>query len=96
MFFSVDAGASAALYVLRKLAHGFLCDRSTFATRKRYFGLFDGDNDLRAGALALFPQGKSFLDRVFLAQEATTLNRLANERLLVGSQVYFQAVRVRA
>jgi hypothetical protein len=52
----------------------------------------NGCQNFRAGTLALFPKGKSFLYSVPLAVEASALNSLADKRLLIGGKVYFHAI----
>jgi hypothetical protein len=82
-------GASAQLHFLGKLAHGFLCDDTPLPLGERSFRLINGRKDFRAGSLALLPQEKGFLHRVFLAPKASTLNGLADKRLLIGSELHF-------
>jgi hypothetical protein len=71
------------LHFRRKVAHGLLRDDPPFATGKGSVRLIDCGENFRAGSLAFFPQGKSFLHRIFLALQPTTLNRVTDERLLV-------------
>jgi hypothetical protein len=46
----------------------------------------------RAGALALFPQGKSFPSSVFFSVEASAFDGLEDKRLPIGGKVYFHAI----
>jgi hypothetical protein len=68
---------------------GLLRDDAAFTSGQGGFSLIDGNENFHAGALTLFPQGKGFLHRIFLAVEASTSNRLADKRLLVRCELYF-------
>jgi hypothetical protein len=83
---------TAPLYVLGQLAHRFLRDDTSFAARKRSFSFIDGGKDFRAGALALLPQGKGLLHRVFLAPKPPALNSLADKSSLVGGELHFHTL----
>ncbi len=71
------------------------CVMISFATGKGSVRLIDCGENFRAGTLAFFPQGKSFLHRIFLALQPATLNRVTDERLLVWRKFHFHCVRVR-
>jgi len=96
LLLSSKAVASTPLYTFRELAHRLLRNGTPTLISERSFGIVDRGKDFRASALALLPKGKRFLDCVFLAHEPATFNCLAGKRLLVGSQIYFHSLRVRA
>ena len=83
------AGAAAALDVLGKFAHRFAGDDAAFATSERGFGFIHGSQDFRAGAFALFPKAQGFLHGVFGMVQAPALDSLADEGLLIGSELDF-------
>jgi hypothetical protein len=62
-----------------KIAHGFLGNDASFATGEGDFRVMDGRKDFRARALALFPERKCLLQRVFLTAKPAALNRLTHE-----------------
>jgi hypothetical protein len=96
LFLGSKPGAPTPLYVLCKITHGFPCDRAPIAASKRSLGLIDRRKNFRASALAFFPEGKSFLHRIFFAQKPPALNSLADKRPLVGCQTHFHVRSVRA
>jgi hypothetical protein len=57
------------------------------AARQGRFGLFDGRKDFQPPPLALFPKGHRFLYGILFALESASLDTLANERLLLRSQM---------
>jgi hypothetical protein len=81
----------ALLHFCGKIAHGLLRDDAAFTPGKGGFRLINGSKNSRAGALAFFPQGKGFLDRIFLALKPSALNSLSDERLLVWCEPYFHS-----
>src|SRR5437763_5777435 len=83
-----EPSASTPFHCLRKFAHGVRRDGEAFAASKRGFGLINGGKNFRSGALALLPQGQCFLHGVFFAPEASTVNGLADKRLLVGCELH--------
>ncbi|MGO9402609.1 MAG: hypothetical protein ACLPVW_03960 [Terriglobales bacterium] len=89
LLFGGKAGSSTLRHLLGKLAHGFLRDRTPFATGKRGFRLIDGGQDFRAPTFPLLPQRESFLYRVFLASKPPAVNRLPDKGPLVGGELHF-------
>lgn len=83
------AGASAFLNFTGELAHGLLRDDSALPTSKRSLGAIDGSENLRAGTLTLFPQGKGFVHGVFCAVQPAAHDSLANKRHLIRCKLYF-------
>jgi hypothetical protein len=63
-------------------------NRSTFAAGKRSFSLTHGRKYFKPPALAFFPQGKGFFDSVLGALQPLAFDRVANKRLLIGSEMY--------
>ncbi len=47
----------------------------------------DGRENLRAGALTLFPERQSLLDSLFFAVQSSALNCLADEGFLIGREI---------
>ena len=89
------AGATSLFHFVGHLPHRFQCDRAPSAPRERSLRRVHGGENFRAGALALFPQGKSLLDSVFLAMEASALDRLTDKCFLIGRKLYFHATQGR-
>jgi hypothetical protein len=87
--------SATPLHMFRELAHGFCRNGAALASSKRSFGFLDGGQDFQTGALALLPQREGFLYCVFLAQEPSALDRLADKGLLVGSKMDFHVSRGR-
>ncbi len=76
-------GAPTLLYALGQLAHGFPGNDASVAAGQGGFRVIDCRKDFRARALALFPERKCLLQRVFLAAKPSALNRLTDESFLV-------------
>ena len=70
--------------------HGLFRDRYAFAACERGVGLVDHRHEFETPALALFPKRQRLLDGLFLAGEASALDGLLNEGLLIGSQLDLQ------
>src|ERR1019366_7046366 len=81
---------TAPLDVFGELGHVFVCrDSAPLAARQGRLGSIDGPQDFQTPPLALFPKRHGFPHRILVAAEPASLNALADERLLVGSQMYF-------
>jgi hypothetical protein len=61
---SGETNLAALFHFLCKVAHGVLRDVSSFAARKRGFGIIEGCQEFRSLALALFPQQQCLLNRI--------------------------------
>jgi len=72
--------------------HRFLRDRATSAPREGSLRRVHGGQNFRPGALALLPQGKSFLYSVFLAMKASAFNRQAYKCFLIGRKLHFHTI----
>ena len=71
------------LYFRRQVTHGFRRNDSSRPGAEGGFRFIDGQENFGASAFALFPEGKSFLHRIFFAAEPPGLNGLADKRFLV-------------
>ena len=89
---SGQAAAPTLFHFVGQLPHGLLCDSAPFATGDGSLSHVNGRQNFGARALALFPQGKSFLHRVFLTVETAAFNGLANKGLLVRGKMYFHTI----
>ena len=89
---SSQAAAPTLFHFVGQLLHGFLRDSAAFATSDESLGYVNSRQNFGARALALFPQGKSFLHRVFLTVEASAFNGLADKCLLVRGKAYFHTI----
>src|SRR5713101_2881833 len=89
-----QAGTSALLHFRCKVEHGLLRDDAPLATGKGSVRLIDSGKNFRAGTFTLFPQGKSFLYRIFLALQAAALYSVADKRLLVRGEFHFHRLSV--
>jgi hypothetical protein len=87
-----QARATALFHFIGQLPHRLLSNNATFSAFEGSLGRVHGGENFRSGALALFPQGKSFPYSVFLAMEAPTLNRLTYKRFLIGGKLYFHTI----
>src|SRR5438128_1085982 len=86
----IQARQATALHVLGKLFR-FLYrgDSAAFAARKRGFRPIDCHQYFQPAALALLPQGKSFLHGVFLVPKTSAFNGLADKRFLIRGELHF-------
>ena len=84
---------SALFHFCGKILHGLLSDDPAFASRQGSLRFIDCGEDLRAAALAFFPQSKGFLDRIFLALKPSALNCLTDKRLLVWGELHFHRLQ---
>jgi len=80
---------SPLLNVFRQRENRLWRQDAALASQKRGFGFIDGRENLQSAALALFPQGKSFPDRVLFMPQAPAFNGLTCKGLLIGSELYF-------
>jgi hypothetical protein len=80
---------STPLHFSGQFAHGLLRDEAPFTSSQGGFRLIDCNENFRSGAFTFFPQGKGFQDRIFFPVKPSTLNRLADKRLLIGGELYF-------
>jgi hypothetical protein len=85
----------AALFdFLGQDTHGFLSDFDAFATGNRGACGIDSGENLGAAALSFDPKRQSRLYGVFSAGEAAALDRLSDEILLLGGEVYLHIANV--
>jgi hypothetical protein len=85
--------APATLFnLVGQLPHGLLRDCASFATFDESLRHVHGCQNFRAAALALFPQGKSFLHSLFLTVESSAFNGLADKRFLIGGKIDFHTI----
>jgi hypothetical protein len=75
-------------------AHGFLSDFDAFAMGNRGASGVDNGENLRSAALSFDPKRQSRLYGVFSAGETAALDRLSDEILLLGSEVYLHAAKL--
>jgi hypothetical protein len=87
-----EPGTSTLLHAGGKLPHRFLGYSAPFATVQGRLGFIDGGEDFGAGALALFPQQKRLIHRVFLALKPSALNGLTDEGFLIGRKLHFHTI----
>jgi hypothetical protein len=79
--FGDDAMAHTLFHIFGERFHRFLSDLAAFTPCQRSIGFVHHCVDFEASALTLFPQGKSFFDRFFLASEpALFVARRTNAR----------------
>jgi hypothetical protein len=72
------------LRIRRKVEHGLLRDDAPLAMGKGSVRLIDCGKNFRADTFAFFPQGKSFLHRIFFALQPATLNSVADDAFWSG------------
>ena len=91
--FGIKARRATAFDIVGKLPDfRFRCHRAAFATCQRCFRLIDGHEDFESSSLALFPQRKRLLHRIFLALKPSALNGLADKRFLIGGELDFHTI----
>jgi hypothetical protein len=64
-------------------------DNAAFTPRQGGLRPTDGRKNLNPDTLTLFPRGKGFPHRIFLALKPSALNNLRDKRLLVGGKLHF-------
>jgi hypothetical protein len=87
--FRDQASPSALSHFDGKFPHGFLRDRAAFAARQGSAGFIKGGAKLYSPALSFLPQGKGFLDRIFLAVQPPCLHGVAGECSLIRCKFDF-------
>ena len=84
----------APLNVLGQGTHRFLGNFGAFAAINRGFRDVDGGKNIGATAFALNPKRHRSLHRIFGTLEPAACDRLADEILLLGSEVYLHTSNV--
>ena len=88
-------GAASLAYLFGELVGFFACrDGAAFAAGQRRFGQFNRSQYFQTPALAFFPEQKRLLHGLFGPVQAAAGNRVADEGLLVGGELYFHAPNV--
>ena len=90
-----QSSASALFDLIGKLLHGFPGKYASLAACKGCLRYVNGGQNLGSLPFALFPQRQCFFYRILGTGKPSGFDGLADERFLIGRQMYFHALKVR-